>query len=671
MNKNTPWLLLALILLFPLVGLAEIPADWKQVTHGGLVFSIPADWAALREREFEGQWGIKNKEERQAIGVNLTRERHPEKTLKRAEKDGMTVTSLGDVKVGELSANQHQISGQIEELDAFLRVIIVEGLLPDGDKISLSASVVGMPVDQWTPVIEKVMSSISATPELVSTLQGYSRHDLFDGLFSLEVRNNWEMTDHSDNVSWEPPLLSLYGARLIRFAHGYHLTGSNGMLSKMKEPVLEKSEMFGIPAWRISATGIGTTYATPMRKKTIPATTVLYLSDICLAKGDRFGYAITGTDEQLSEHKEALEQLLNSVRLTLPEQAGPCDELIAYEWSQGMQIEVPRSWRKNQDTRYQLSWYDRSLTTGADIRASIIHNTTNVHPIKGYEHPSEVLEQLTIDGYPATHYRKRHTGSDKVETLYDYYILDTRMRFGATSQQNTPSFFYLQFATKPAALAEPDTALHRRVMETIAFGPEWESETPVVRTKAPVAASLPEKVDQPAVSTGVSTGTAGKKGLAPEVASAIGGKAVGSEAEGQNQRTEVAGESAPLESDQAATAIKPTLAVDLPDTPERPAREEPVHNPGQVENEVTLPGAYRADTRIPPDVDAEPENAAVIDARQRYQKASTLRSEGAALQEQGKLREAVEKYRHSLTFYPDDRLEAHVQLLEKVLAGGK
>ncbi|MDF1527972.1 MAG: hypothetical protein P1R74_02490, partial [Sedimenticola sp.] len=389
-----------------------------------------------------------------------------------------------------------------------------------------------------------------------------------------------------------------------------------------KDPAIEKSEMYGIPAWKIVGTGVGVTYTTPMRTKTIPATTVLYLSDICLAKGDRFGYSITASDELLAEHKVELDKLLSSVKLNLPEEAGPCDDLVIYEWNEGLKVGVPRSWRKNQDSKFQLSWYDRVLTTGADIRVSINHQTTDVHPITGYDHPAETLEQLTIDGYPATHYRKTHTGSDKVEKIYDYYIIDSRMRFKAATQQNTPSFFIVQFTTSPSAVAKPNIATHKRVLDSIVFVPEWESETPVKRE--PRSVSNNQGVDDP------QTGPLGK---AVDV-------------------TETVKSSEPT-TDEPVANMPEVDVIQAEDTAGEASVNPPVEEPKTEKPAVPSEAVATQD-----------------DARQRYEQAKALREAGALLQKQGKLVEAVEKYRSSLSFYPDDKLEEHVRRIEQMLGNG-
>lgn len=68
---------------------------------------------------------------------------------------------------------------------------------------------------------------------------------------------------------------------------------------------------------------------------------------------------------------------------------------------------------------------------------------------------------------------------------------------------------------------------------------------------------------------------------------------------------------------------------------------------------------------------AKTSNTAAMDPkmRLRYEQAKRLRTEGAELQSQGRLREALDKYQQSLRFYPDYRLEAHMQLVEGVLGG--
>lgn len=572
MNMQLQWLLLACFWVLSDVVLAEAPADWQRITHGGLEFALPADWIALKTHEFEGQWGVKDDTKHQALLFSIVRDRHAGRDLQRAEKEGMEVADLGVVPVGGLSAQVHQISGQVEGLETQLKLAIIDGLLENGDQVSFLTTLIGLPVGQWQPLLDQVFASVKPTPELVKKLTGYGQHKLFDGLLTLQVRNNWEISDFSDTVSWEPPRFPVYGAPLIRFARGYSLTGSNGLLSRLQQPTIERSELFGLAGWKISGTGIGIIYTTPMRDKSIPATTTVHLSDICLAKGDRFGYVITASEAQLAEHRVELDKLLASVQLHLPGQSGPCDEPVTYDWQGRLQIQVPRSWRKDQDDKFQLSWYDRVLSTGANISASITHGTTDVHPITGYDHPHETLEQLTIDGYPATHFRKTASGTDHETSIHDYYVLDARMRYLGDNRHNSPSYLTIHFSRKPAE-QEPDNAMQLRVLASIRLNPAWESETPVART-------------QPA-------------NVIPE----------------------------PDDSKQS----RPAAAV-------KEARE--------------------AEAETVPDL-----------ARQRYEQARALRAEGALLQRQGALNEAVERYRRSLTLYPDDRLETHVRRIEQMLEG--
>ncbi len=55
--------------------------------------------------------------------------------------------------------------------------------------------------------------------------------------------------------------------------------------------------------------------------------------------------------------------------------------------------------------------------------------------------------------------------------------------------------------------------------------------------------------------------------------------------------------------------------------------------------------------------------------REKVETAKKLRAEGAALQSQGKTAEAAAKYRESLKYVPDAKLEAHIKTLEAKLAG--
>jgi hypothetical protein len=547
--------IIAFVLLLPLSAASFCAAvgnddGWRELTHGGLRFAIPADWDVLKERKHEGRWGVRDEASRQAFGFSIVRERRPERSLEHASKDGMKVESLGTVELGGVSGEQHELSGELDGDPVVMRVTIIEGLLPDGDRISFNTAAANHDRADVLPVIERVMGSVRATGELVDTLTGYGRHELFDGLIALETRNNWDMSGHGDRVSWEPPLFSLYGASLVRFGQGYTLTGRNGLLSKLEEPTVVRGDIFGLPGWEITGTGLGVAYADAMRTNAVPVLTRVRISDVCIGAGDRFGYAVTATDEQLAEHEAELQRLLDSVEVNLPASAAPCDQPIAYEWSKGLHIEVPRSWRKNQDSPFHLSWYDRVLWSGANIALYISHGAAAKHPLigEGYA-PVETLGTRLVDGYPATHYRKRVTGTDKIETTYDYYVLDTRMRYERDGRAGDATYLYFQFSTSPSGAADPDLEMYRRVLSSVRFADGWVSETPVAR-------------EEPAAPVGAETGD---------------------------------------------------------------------------------------------------------DGRVAYEQARRLREEGARLQRQGNLAEAVAKFRQSLALYPDDRLEAHVKRVEQAM----
>lgn len=615
--------LLILVTLACSAALGRADADWQQIDHGGLTFSLPTEWAVLKEDEFEGQWGIRSEQTRQAIGFVLARERHPERDLKSAARDGLDVVSLGEADIGGLSVEQHRISGKVEDDEVFIRLAIVAGLLPDGSRVAFSATAIGHPQDEVRPVFERVMASVRPTADLVATLTGYGRHSVFDGLIEVETRNNWEMSDSGDRVTWEPPLFSLYGSRFVQFVKGYSLAGSNGLLSKLDDPVLERTEMFGLPGWRISGTGVAVAYVGVMRNKTVPATTRVFVPDVCLDRGERFGYAVSATDEQLAEHQDALQRLVDSVKLALPDAAGPCDELVSYAWSKGMHIAVPRSWRKNQDADYHLSWSDRMIPTGAEITLYISHAGATRHPLIGEGYPPvDTLGSLHVDGYPATHFRKQVTGSDKVETTYDYYVLDTRMRTEREGRSSDNAYLYLRFSTRPSAVAEPDVEMQRAVLATVRLDDHWVSETPVVRAPRPAAVPVPD----------------------PDRSGAVVG-------------TPVAPDEAPAPSHSAAGAAADAAGADPADT----GPETPAPSPGVAD---AAPRPAEASAPVAP---TQSRAASAKPVLADYEHAKRLRDEGAALQQQGSLVEALGKYRESLSLYPDQRLEAHVRRIEAML----
>ena len=646
MKIKTTLLLILYFFVYSTLIHAEVPADWKQVTHGGTSFNIPGDWVQIKERKSEGRWGLKDDEKHEAIIFSVVLERRPERIFKSAKKDGMEVKELGRVTLGALSGDQYSISGKTDEVgEVVMRVIVLDGLLPDGDRITYSTSIVNLPPDDLLPIAEQVMASIQPTEELVATLTGYSRHELFDGLVSVEVRNNWEMSDYSDNVSWEPPLFSLYGADLIEFAKGYHLTGEKGLLSKLENPSIEKTEFWGIPGWKITGTGVAVSYRDGMRNDPIPATTVVYLSNICLEKGDRFGYVITASDEQLTTHKEELDKLLSSIELTLPETAVSCDELQAYESKRGVQIKVPTSWRKNQDEIYHLSWYDRDLITGANISLYISHGVAEKHPLigEGYA-PVDTIETISIDGYPATHYRKSVTGSNKVTSIHDYYVLDTRMSYKAKNQISNTSFIYFKFASSPAEAAEPDIEMQHSVLSTVVFGEGWESETPVVREEKIDNQSFVTDKDEPVMPTATATTTMESEAATSE----------------QTVLEDARKDDIPVENTAKEEELPIEETVDKQDVNDHQNADEsePVEEKAVSD---AAPDEMPSETGdISDDADEK---------RHSYEQAKALRDAGAELQQKGDLQGAVQKYRESLTLYPDDRLEKHVRRIEELLKG--
>jgi hypothetical protein len=355
---------------------------------------------------------------------------------------------------------------------------------------------------------------------------------------------------------------------------------------------------------------------------------------LCLDKEERFGYAVSATDEQLEEHQEALQRLLDSVKLALPDVAGPCDEPVSYTWRKGLTVSVPRSWRRNQDTDYHFSWYDRVIATGAEIALYISHGAAARHPLigEGYA-PVDTLEALQVDGFPATHYRKRVTGSDKVEATYDYYVLDTRMRTEREGRTSDNAYLYFQFSTRPSSAAEPDVEMQRAVLATVRLDDTWVSETPVVRA--------PRTAAGPAVDRGKPDVTLGTAVAADNAAPVSTPPAAGP------------AEAAPV--DAAAAS---------PQQPSQPAggeaQEAPANAAGQpAHDSVTDPTNKALSSTQPVLAD--------------YEQAKRLREEGASLQTQGRLVEAARKYRESLSLYPDERLEAHVRRIEAMLQelGGK
>ena len=83
--------------------------------------------------------------------------------------------------------------------------------------------------------------------------------------------------------------------------------------------------------------------------------------------------------------------------------------------------------------------------------------------------------------------------------------------------------------------------------------------------------------------------------------------------------------------------------------------------------------SFRESLKILPDPALEAHvktlEARLAQDREKVETAKRLRAEGEALQGQGKTAEAVAKYRESLKYVPDARLEEHIKVLESKLAG--
>lgn len=490
-------------LIHPLIAMAA--DDWQQLTHGGLSFSIPADWEQLKQRQDEGQWGLHDKESRQGILFGITRERHPERQFEKARKDGMKVEQMARLDFGGVGAERYRISGNSKDLgEVEFQVAVLDSMLADGDRVTYSAGAVNRSSEAVAQTLERVMASVQPTESLISTLTGSSRQQIFDGALSIEVRNNWERTDYSDEASWEPPLFSLWGGRLISFEKGYGLTGGKGLLGKLQDAQRERVELFGQPGWRISGTGVAITYADKMRTKAVPAETSVQISDTCLAPGERFGYAITASEAQLAEYREEIERIVDSIKFTPPEGAGPCDELLPYDWVRDLRIGAPRSWSRDMNEPYRFSFFGRDLAAASELHLYIQLNE-GAHPVTGEgREPAQRVANLTIDGYPATHYRLVREDNGKHAAGYDYYVLDTRMRY----QQGSFGYLYFDFQSEPPASGELE-ALQREILTTVKLGAGWSSETPVAQMDeaqqktqpAPVVEASSDTLQEPAVQT--------------------------------------------------------------------------------------------------------------------------------------------------------------------------
>jgi len=106
------------------------------------------------------------------------------------------------------------------------------------------------------------------------------------------------------------------------------------------------------------------------------------VSETCLGPGEPFGYAISGTESQLAEHEEAVNAVIGSIELNLPETAGLCDEPLSYQWKKGLTVEVPRSWRRDMNDNLQFSFFGRDIVAGAYTQLHVYHGVTEEHPVK-------------------------------------------------------------------------------------------------------------------------------------------------------------------------------------------------------------------------------------------------------------------------------------------------
>ena len=99
-------------------------------------------------------------------------------------------------------------------------------------------------------------------------------------------------------------------------------------------------------------------------------------------------------------------------------------------------------------------------------------------------------------------------------------------------------------------------------------------------------------------------------------------------------------------------------------------RGEAAQKQGKIPEAVS---SFRESLKILPDPALEAHvktlEARLAQDREKVETAKRLRAEGEALQGQGKTAEAVAKYRESLKYVPDARLEEHIKVLESKLAG--
>lgn len=635
--------------------------DWQHITHGGLSFAIPGGWQNFKQRDDEGQWGIRDEARREGIMFGIDRTRRPERQLDAARKEGLQVERLAPVEFTGLAGERYRIRGNDDELGRVeSQLVVLDGLLSNGAKVTYQVSAVRQVDPVVLDTMERVITGVAPTDELIALLTGSSRQSFFDDAISVEVRNNWKRRDHySDAMAWSPPGVTLWGGDLIEFVKGWGLGGRNGLLSELADASLEEIELFGGNGWKIRGTGAAFVYADAARSKQVPATTTVFVSDTCLGPGEPFGYAISGTDAQLAEYEEAVRAVIASIELHLPDTAGPCDGRLPYQWKRGLTIEVPRSWRRDMNQNLQFSFFGRDIAAAAYTQLHVYHGIAEEHPVAVQGEGDDAatrLAALTVDGYPATHYRRVQVASNGEQSQYDTYVLDTRMRY----RQQQPTFLSFRFTTSPP-VADALSGLQRGILSSVRLDADWMSETPVQR--GPPAADPQQTV------------------AAEQVQEADGVQGQARPANDEGETAESVPVPAPVAQDQA---LEQTPAAGERPRDDRSAPAGAAGAAQQAAADAATDGVATADaatsgaaaaatppTAAPRDETGDgsrPDGADAAAARRLdYEAAKALRNEGARRQQQGDLRGAVEQYRQSLERYPDKRLEAYIRQLEGLL----
>ena len=404
----------------------------------------------MKQRQDEGQWGLHDKESRQGILFGITRSATPNASSKKARKDGMKVEQMARLDFGgEVGAERYRISGNSKDLgEVKFQVAVLDSMLADGDRVTYSAGAVNRSSEAVAQTLERVMASVQPTESLISTLTGSSRQQIFDGALSIEVRNNWERTDYSDEASWEP-LFSLWGGRLISFEKGYGLTGGKGLLGKLQDAQRERVELFGQPGWRISGTGVAITYADKMRTKAVPARPACK-SPIPVWR-PASGSATQSPPARRSWPNTARRSSASSTASSSLRPRAPVPATNSCPTT-GSGICGSSAAQLEQGHERALPLLLLRTGSGNSQRAASLHPAQRgAHPVTGEgREPAQRVANLTIDGYPATHYRLVREDNGKHAAGYDYYVLDTRMRY----QQGSFGYLYFDFQSEPPASGE-------------------------------------------------------------------------------------------------------------------------------------------------------------------------------------------------------------------------